>query len=114
MNKHAKRLKEIRREERKIQSEASKRHEVIKEGINYAIGVLMPLTFHVLRYKYGFGEKRLSRFLEEFQVMLDNLKDGKISYNALIEDVLYGTTMEYNENTMEWYFGKVKNNEKEN
>ena len=51
--------------------------------IDSAYKVNMLLTMTVLHDKYGFGTKRLERFLKEYQELLDSYEKGYISPDDL-------------------------------
>jgi hypothetical protein len=114
MNRHQRRLKEYRREDRKIQKVAEIEDNLRREGVHQTVDAIDTLMMYVLCVKFGFRGQRLGRYLTEFNELVGKLSMRRVSEAALLEDLREFAGVEKNETSKgsEWYFPRRKDERK--
>ena len=92
MNRHQKRLKQSRRQERI--------DRVSKfETASLALNLMVVLPCYVLREQFGFGNKRMEKYLTEFHKIYQAVADGKVKLSTLADSIEHDTGISFIEDS---------------
>ena len=88
---------------RKIANRGDKEMEKFKTDIaTRTINELQVITAYVLQSEFGFGNKRLARFLSEFHKVHYDVATRKVRLSTIAQEVEDKTGLCYNIDKMEW------------
>ena len=88
---------------RKIANRNDKEMEKFKTDIaTRTINELQVITAYVLQSEFGFGNKRLARFLSEFHKVHYDVATRKVRLSTIAREVEDKTGLCYNIDEMEW------------
>ena len=88
---------------RKIANRNDKEMEKFKTDIAMrTINELQVITAYVLQSEFGFGNKRLARFLEEFHKVHYDVATHRVRLSTLADEVEDKTGLAYDIGEMEW------------
>lgn len=88
---------------RKLRSRGDKETEKLKTEIAVrTINELQVITAYVLQSEFGFGRKRLSKFLKEFHSVHYDVATKRIRLSTLAGEVDDRTGLHYDTDNMEW------------
>ena len=88
---------------RKIANRNDKEMEKFKTDIaTRTINELQVITAYVLQSEFGFGNKRLARFLSEFHKVHYDVATRKVRLSTIAQEVEDKTGLCYNIDEMEW------------
>lgn len=101
MTKHQQRLKEERRKKRLEAVDRFKAAEI-------AVDALLVIPAYILHDTFGFGNKRIEKFINEFKRLWTLVKEGKVKLETLIESLDAETGILYKSDTCEIYNRRAK------
>lgn len=99
MNKHQLRLKEMRkrlREDEKFR----------RDSAQLSIDVLSVVPVYIMLEQYGWKRIRLSRFINRYAKIIDDIAKKKISPETLAEEIYSQTKIKYDDGS--WYDTREK------
>ncbi len=99
MNKRQKQLKIKRHEERKLDKLNNQQAEM-------AFELLTVLSVYTLHEKFGFGARRIERFLTELYTVSNKFSGGEVSISTLANIIDADTGIKYEEDTRMWRIGE--------
>lgn len=92
LNRWQKKQKEMRR---RLREDENFRMESAQLSIN----VLSVLPVYILREMNGWGRIRLGRFIVRYAELIDALRNGKVTTDALAEEIYMRTDIKYDDGT---------------
>lgn len=104
MTKHQQRQKELRRRLREDE-------KFRRESAQISIDVLSVVPVFILLEQYGHKRKRLTRFIKRYSKIIDDLAKKNITIEALGEQILLETDLQYDDGS--WYDTKAKHSVRE-
>ncbi len=84
MNRHQRRLKQNRRQERIDRADKF-------EAANLAVNLMLVIPCYVLREQFGFGNKRMEKYITEFHRLYQAVVKDKVKISTLADSVEHDT-----------------------